>query len=57
MGHDEDVVRLEAADPARRLEEQPGKVVAFLELGDALEREELDSDHSKPVSRIPACTL
>ncbi len=57
LGHHEDVSARETAGPLRSLRKQPGEVVPLLDLGDALQREDLDSGHSRPVSRMPACAL
>ncbi|MDF2753271.1 MAG: hypothetical protein K0S82_1654 [Gaiellaceae bacterium] len=57
LGHHEDVTGLEAARSTGCLREQLCEVVSLLDLGNALQREDLDSDHSRPVRRIPACAL
>ena len=55
---DEHVGVLEAACAIGRFRQERHEIVAFLDLRDALEREDPDAaGHGRPVIRTPACAL
>ena len=58
VSDDEDLGVLEPAGTLRRVQQQPGEIVAVLDLRDALERDHPDAvTHGSPEMRRPACAL
>ena len=53
LGHDHDVTVTELG----RRDDQRGEVVPLADLGQALDRDDLDHARSTPVTVIPACAL
>ena len=58
LGDDDDVGILEPAGSLSRVGQKADEVVSFLDLRDALERDDPElAGHSSPVNRRPACAL